>query len=406
MSGSLRDTEVSFTVTGVKGHPVRDFLQKAGLNVTSFPHFTFLIETDQRDLRTYRVYVPLRLPEKPGWVYASYCRIRRIFEVPAVKVGQHRKFIEIEWQIDEEAILEEDTHSAFSFIAGELHCLNCREFFIPDPELLNKTSIRVNCPNCLHHWIIKVEASSKTSEPIELLLDTYQSDPKRFHRQIKEWASQPLDASYYSYFPFQFVPWDEGTSFQWLFETSQGWSAISNGTSHGFEVLCKSLLNQFTLQSFQASPQVKSHDELEKTEVQRKTDVRKRESAQIKAIEQAVAPVVDEERSYPPQAPPKTFVQSLSFNRFQPSFQKPSEFFGKFLTAITGIAAVAFIGVILYQNLDSDTRKQAALIDGRDLKDELLIQKKRFTDKQFRKKPVKKKRPTKVISQKISRETR
>lgn len=265
-------------------HPVKIFLHELGIDTTLFPNVRFLLETSEKDIRVGRFSMPLRLPSQPGYVYDSVARITRILEVPATAQKAHRKFIEIEWQISEEASIDENNHAVLSFLAAQVECADCKEIFIPDPEVINESSVRLSCPNCLNYWSVSVSSSTKKSESPELLFDAYAKDPAKLRNLISRWIEGPIanhDQNYFLHFPFHFDTWDQGSSLDWLFGESTGWTALSNGELKDFESLFKGFLNSLALEHFRNEFAKRPLSQLDQTEVQRKPIAEKTENPEL-----------------------------------------------------------------------------------------------------------------------------
>jgi hypothetical protein len=258
-------------------HPVKEFLGRCGVNVSEFPYVRFLIESSEKEIRSGRLYVPLRIPSEPGYIYDSIIRITRVLEIPAVSGVGHRKFLELEWEIDEHPVPEDALHDAIQFLGHEVMCPKCRELFNPDPDILDAYSIRIECSQCLFEWMIRATAVENNDTRVPLLLDLLRADPASMRRYLRQWDQQPIEptnAFYFSYFPFHFDALEEKSSMDLLFGDQKGLVALSNGIGNDFELLAKGLMNQVTLEYFKRSEFSTPTQALDKTEIQRKEDIR------------------------------------------------------------------------------------------------------------------------------------
>lgn len=275
MSGFYNSNELSHTEPERNVHAVRDFLNRCGVNTSNFPYIRFLIETSEKEIRSGRQYIPLRIPTEPGVVFDTIIRITRVLEVPAVTGAGHRKFLELEWEIDEHAIPEDAIHEAIQFLGHEVMCPKCRELFNPDPEVLDRYSIQIECSQCLFEWIIRATAVEAPEGRVPLLLDLLRADPASMRRYLIQWDRNPIEPTnslYFSYFPFQFEHWTEQSSLDLLFGEDKGLTALSNGIGNDFELLAKGLLNQISLEYFKQSEFSAPIQGLDKTEIRRKEE--------------------------------------------------------------------------------------------------------------------------------------
>ena len=323
-------------------HPVLSFLHSCGLDVSQFPVITLLVETTEKHFRTHRVCIPLRLPTQPGVIYESFCRITRILEIPSTQSGSHRKFLEIEWTIIEQPQVEEDEHPAYSFLAGEIQCIACRDFFAPEPQIIDERSVNVVCPHCMARWTVNVDHPKRDQGIVELLLDLNRINPLKLKSTLNDWEFQIVqanDSQYYKYFAYHCEALDQGSSLDWLFGEVKGWKALPSSPLRDFEALARSLVNHIVIHYFRTASFAPHLNELEKTEIQRKTDVAvKKEQAPVQEISEA--------------SPAPTNVAPMRTPSLTPS--KPfqwKDFFSKMAFACTGAAAVVFIYAILAQNI-------------------------------------------------------
>ncbi len=262
-------TERSLTQPDLGTHPVKSFLHECGMDTSGFPSFRLLIETTEKYIRSSGLRIPLRIPGQPGLIYESYCRILRVLEVPAITKTHHRKFLEIEWSIEEVPVLETESHPSLFFLAGETACPSCRESFQPHPDIIDEVSVRIVCPQCLHQWIMKIESGLKSNVAgVQLLLDAFYENPSHLRRALRE--EHPGTAE--TYFPVAFEAWNSGSSLDWLFGDQKGWFAITAPGEINLEVLGKSLINTFCKEYFIKSRLTNSADPLEQTEITRKED--------------------------------------------------------------------------------------------------------------------------------------
>jgi len=114
-------------------------LEQLGLDVSSFPIVRFTLETSEREIRTGRMHLPIRLPIQSGVYFESIIRISRVLETSAADFRGTRKFLEIEWVFSESSTIDGSKHPAFSFLADQAQCPGCSEPFYPEPEVKIKT---------------------------------------------------------------------------------------------------------------------------------------------------------------------------------------------------------------------------------------------------------------------------
>lgn len=291
MPVSRPTSELSQTQPERPQHPIKEFLDRCGADVSEFPFVRFLIETSEKEIRSGRLYIALRIPSEPGYIYDSIIRITRVLEIPAISGEGHRKFLELEWEIDEHPVPEDSLHDAIQFLGTEVMCPKCRELFNPDPDIIDQYSIRVECSQCLFAWNIKATALEKADARVPLLLDLLRADPASMRRYLRQWDQQPIDPTnslYFSYFPFHFENLEEQSSLDLLFGEQAGLVALSNGVGQDFELLARGLLNQISVEYFRRSEFSTPTQSLDKTEIQRK----ERETVKIHEDLPEVTPIV------------------------------------------------------------------------------------------------------------------
>lgn len=279
MSSEPSISTVSETLTERSEHPVREFLVACGLDVGQFPRVRFIVETPKRLFSNHQVYIPLRIPGRSGFIYESFCRVLRMTDIPAAQgdTYRHRHFIEIELRIEENPILESEHHAAFSFISGEVECPSCRSMFLPDASILDSSSIKISCPNCLHYWTIRVDSPALVSPKPTLLTDQYYHKPAEVKNEIAKWKSAELDAGTekdLQYFPHRFVETTEGASLEWFFGNQSVLEDKPAEMENDFEVLSKSLVNHLMFHYLLNDREKDHRSNLETTEVFRKSRVK------------------------------------------------------------------------------------------------------------------------------------
>ncbi len=261
-------------------HPAKSFLETCGLQTESFPKFRLVLETPRGLFKNSQSFTPLRLPEKPGFVYESLARIMRVIEMPTA-THKHRKFLEIEWTVDENPLLEEETHPAFSFVSSEVQCPSCKSIFLPEVNVVDPFAIRVSCPSCFHYWTIRVEAPQLDRPNPRLLSDVYFRDPTRL-RRLLQWTDRAHQDT--EFFPAHFKPTDD-LSLEWLFEGSQIFCESRGQFQSDFDILWKSFLNTRFIHSFSSAKSSVS-SKLDSTEIFRKTEVSGRITAPLLRVSQ------------------------------------------------------------------------------------------------------------------------
>jgi len=285
MSSEPSFSTISETLTERAAHPVSLFLQACGLQKSQFPTVRLIVETGETYLQQNPVFVPLRIPDRSGFVYETYFRVIRVVEVPHSQDSKHRRFYEIEWKIQEAALLESEYHKLFSFISGEVECPDCRLLFIPDPVMVDPGTLRISCPSCLEDWTLQLSAG-KRRQQAKLITDSYYSDPSSLRRTMELWAS-PFEAkrdnNYQDYFPLEFEAWGEAGSHEWVFGDNPGFRLKLSSESTTLENVARSLINHFALKYFSNRAHLRPSSKLETTEIQRKSrvEVKNRMEAQF-----------------------------------------------------------------------------------------------------------------------------
>lgn len=272
---------ISLTEGDRSTHPVKIFLHECGIDVADFPRLRFVLESDFKFFRSHRICVPLRLPKYAGMIFESFLRITRVLEIPDAQGERHRQFMELEWSFDEIAYPEEEYHTAFSFLSRELECPNCRENFPAKPRVLDVSHVQIECTQCHHLWNIHFQSPTLDSRPCLLLLDSFRNDPKHTREQIRNWVERPIEAddkNYYQYFPYHLTMWESGSSLNWLFGESVGYTSLKTQGDHDFESLARAFVNTLTTAYFKTHHV--STQSLERTEIQRKQEAPARKFGQ------------------------------------------------------------------------------------------------------------------------------
>lgn len=297
MSTENSVSTVAETVTEKTVHPVKQFLEACGADVSTFPVLKFVVETQEKVFNNTQVYIPLRVPGRSGFVYESFCRISRVTEIPEAQSEKLRKFIEIEWRIDENPLLEAEHHAVFSFMSGEVECPACRALFIPDAQIVDDVSVRVTCPNCLHYWTLKVDSPALDSPTLVLLTDAFYKSPTTVRQNIETWTSsfsKENAGDFQRFFPCEFNDWDKDSSLDWFFGDERGFTKKNAVEGGDFELISKSFINHLSLKYFKENEQHLSSN-LDKTEVHRKSEIQqKQEEAQRRVVSEFLAGASEE----------------------------------------------------------------------------------------------------------------
>lgn len=274
-SQEITHSTVSETLTCPTVHPIQQFFDPSEADTSSFPFIYLTVEFNQRFESLPQVYIPLRIPGRSGLVYESFVRVKRVTELPKVNGQGHRRFYELEWRVDENPILELENHAALSFLSSEVECPGCKSCFIPDPDILSDSAIKITCPNCLHYWTLKVDSPALSQPKVLLITDRFYRSPNETRAEMKRWAGgrEALEAtSYRRFFPAQLREMGEEFSFQWFFgEGHRIIQAESQNESLSFELFCKSVLNFSAWQFFKSATEARSESNAEKTEIAHKT---------------------------------------------------------------------------------------------------------------------------------------
>jgi tetratricopeptide (TPR) repeat protein len=261
------EAEPSATEPQSEAHPAALFLERLGLNVSTFPVITFRLEINDPHLHADRLSIPLRLPEHPQVYFESLLRVVRVLEIPKIHGSGHRRYFECEWTIGSEAIEDLPLHPALSVLAAEVECAACRDVFAPEPEIINESSIRLVCAHCMHHWSVAVAPLSPLAKKSPLLLDLFQSDKAALKKILKTGSGSDSSA-----FPFSFDAWNNsGSEKDLLWEDPQGWSARAQGElTHIFEDLIRGFFNFLSVPLLKELLSYELSQELERTEIQTK----------------------------------------------------------------------------------------------------------------------------------------
>lgn len=282
-------------------HPVQAYFEACGLDVSDFPRLYFRLEIRDRLSSNSHLFIPIRIPEKPGLIYESFARVTRVMEFPATQRTGHRRIIEVEWRVDEQASLETDQHSALQFVSPEVECPSCRFFFSPEPSILDEVSVKITCPSCLNYWTVKVEAPKTPADSVQLINDAFYRDPSKVRRQLDQWDSsekERISQSYRKHLPFEFKEWDDGSSIQWLYGDSPGFSQVNGEVQGNFEILFRTFVNHLALRYFNNPSGSRSFSRLDTTDILRKTDIQEKKASQQQVVSELL-PTAGTESSTP-----------------------------------------------------------------------------------------------------------
>lgn len=180
----------STTLTTRVEHPVRQFFETAGVDVSEFPRLRFLVEVEAFFEKTYFVRIPLRLPSNPGWIHDLVFRTTGLIELPKDDLSGHQKLIEIECVVDEEPIAFKEQHLGSYFLTDVMECPNCRGRYPIQQQVINSKTLQISCEQCQSEWTMSVEREAKDTDQINIITDQYFSEPLRFAQWIKNSVSK------------------------------------------------------------------------------------------------------------------------------------------------------------------------------------------------------------------------
>lgn len=291
MSQSSDDKTSTKTITDIACHPVESFFQECGLKSADFLRFRALVELSTGNFDTNTCYIPLRIPQSRGFLFESFWRIAQTVEIPIAGSRQHRKFVELEWVVREQGLMEAHDHPALSMLSGEIECFACKSVFAGDAEVVDAQTIQVTCPNCLNQWSLKIDSPFFRLPKVSLLNDLYFKDPIEFNRCL----NQPRILKSDRYFQTEFEERKGGSSLEWIFGEREIFIELPMSKALGFEDFVKSFINFLALRYFQTSPIGNQKTaELHDTEVFRRSEIEQALSgAEIDLIEKNRAPVDD-----------------------------------------------------------------------------------------------------------------
>lgn len=250
-------------------HPVAQFLNACHLDMSQFPHLKLTFEINEKRLRTGRIVLPMRIPGDTQSVYHSYARILRVLELPAADQADHRKFIEVEWNIAATPLTEDQYHLAMSFMAQDVICRACHDVFSPDPVVLSDQEVQIECPHCRETWRVILASNASPHSRTPSLLDEHRKDPTLTLKKVRDWHTGQAQVSLL-HFPYEFSSWDDHSSLEWMFgSTSNSFSALSNGGLQTFESLMRGFLNDLA-KRYLLEGNTTNAQELETTEIQRR----------------------------------------------------------------------------------------------------------------------------------------
>ncbi|MGA0164308.1 MAG: tetratricopeptide repeat protein [Bdellovibrionota bacterium] len=180
----------STTLTAKVGHPVRQFFETAGVDVSEFPRLRFLVEVEEFFENTYSVRIPLRLPANPGWIHDLVFRVTRLIEAPKADLSGHQKLMEIECIVDEEPIAFQEQHLSSYFLTDVMECPNCRGRHPIQQQVLNSKTLQISCEQCQSEWTMSVNVKANDKNQINIITDQYFSEPLRLAKWIKNSTSK------------------------------------------------------------------------------------------------------------------------------------------------------------------------------------------------------------------------
>lgn len=235
----------SQTVTDKIAHPVAHFLGSLGIDISEYPKVSVLLETKEHIFKNTQTYLVMRVPGEQGLLYESVARIKRIIEIPSADLGDHRKFVEVEWFIDETGLLEEENHPAFAFLSSEVECPKCKTFFVPDAGLKNDQSLEIGCPSCLMKWEIKVDSDFINDPQPRLLSEYCAKEPEESVKLVKKWQqpSSNTEDDRQTFFFSEFSTGQESSSLDWFFGEQRVYTQHTSRCDGDFELLWRSFFN-------------------------------------------------------------------------------------------------------------------------------------------------------------------
>jgi len=240
----------------------------------------------------------------------------RIIEMPSSENSGHRKFIEMEWKIDENPLLEAEFHPAFSFVSGEVECPSCKTLFVADPQIIDEFSIQMTCPSCMHHWGVKIESPCFQNPKVVLLTDHFYKNYADIRREVKNWSTSKDKRgikTYRQFFPCEFQAWDSKGSLEWFFGDRAGYKKTDLEEVADFEVLSKCFINFIALEYLNLPSDRRISSKLETTEVHRKSEVQLK---QTDLNAETPVPTFRPSRTPTPEVNPARTLEAKDFTRF------------------------------------------------------------------------------------------
>lgn len=272
----LSSVETLITASGTtqpeKGaymHPARSFLDLAGIPSAQFPQIRLILELPDRTIRPHKICIPLKIPGTFGAAYESFLRVTRVMELPSPQGGWHRRFIELEWSLETEAVDEFSIHHVSHFLASEIQCPTCRMLFVPVLRKVDTQSAQISCPQCEHRWAIHINSESQSQIP--LLLDQYQKDPAATRNMVSSWTQHPIsptDTLYFEFFPYSFERLESNSALNMIWGDDWVFRVQANTSNPSFENLLRAMVNTIAFQYLKTQTGSRT---LETTEVQAKS---------------------------------------------------------------------------------------------------------------------------------------
>jgi tetratricopeptide (TPR) repeat protein len=284
---SRQDTASTTWATKVS-HPVRQYLESAGLDVSEFPRLKILIEVDYFFDRVYWVRIPLRLPANPGWTHEFIFRVVRTMELPREDLSGHQKFVELECTISEEPIPFEELHLSTYFLPEFMECPTCRHRFPSNTKIINQKQVEIHCAQCLNQWVLNVEPKATEKAEIRILTDQYFVEPGKLTKWIES-ASSPQDKSqpmiFKSFFSVIFTK-EISSEASVIFRNSPNFlrSRHDSNTSQ-FADFIKSLFNSWAFSSLRIYLSERKSG-LEETDICRKSQLKNQDPGSLKDSEE------------------------------------------------------------------------------------------------------------------------